>query len=143
MAESPEVRERRLARMRDYSATPERVAARKAYALLPSSKAKRKAYARSPKGKETQLRANLQRKYGITLERYREMVVGQAGKCAICGDPPTGLGKQNKHLNVDHCHITGKIRAALCCNCNRALGMMKEEPERLRAAAKYLEKHSD
>ena len=41
-------------------------------------------------------------------------------------------------LNVDHCHETGKIRGLLCHNCNRALGLFKDNVEFLERAILYL-----
>lgn len=51
--------------------------------------------------------------------------------CAICGS--------HKQLVGDHNHQTGKPRGILCRNCNLAIGNMFDNPERLRAAAIYLE----
>ena len=42
-------------------------------------------------------------------------------------------------LRVDHDHDTGKVRDLLCDACNKALGAMKENPGRFRAAAAYIE----
>lgn len=76
-------------------------------------------------------RSWIKRKYGLTVEVYDEMI---AGGCAICGS--------TTRVHMDHNHTTGKVRAALCENCNRGLGLFAENPERLRAGATYLEHHS-
>jgi len=85
-------------------------------------------------------RANKRRRlscvYGITIELYDRMVIGQKGLCRICGKPETLSGKS---LAVDHCHKTGVIRGLLCAKCNKALGLLGEDPRRLRLAASYLE----
>jgi hypothetical protein len=73
---------------------------------------------------------------GLTEEQYVAMVAAQNGCCAICEiAPPTG-----KVLYVDHCHVTNRVRGLLCHPCNASLGLMKDEPQRLRRAADYLEK---
>lgn len=78
--------------------------------------------------------------YGITIEDYQVMMVKQGGVCKICNKPETAMLKGRvKLLAVDHCHVTGKIRGLLCADCNRALGMFKDNPAVLRNAAKYLE----
>lgn len=59
----------------------------------------------------------------------------QAGKCAVCETTTPGT----KGWCLDHCHRTGKVRGMLCGPCNLALGLMRDNPERLRKAAAYLE----
>lgn len=75
-------------------------------------------------------------KYGITWERYLEMLAAQGGKCAVCRHPCSTHGR----LSVDHCHTFGTVRGLLCQRCNSALGLMEDDPARLRAAADYLER---
>jgi hypothetical protein len=48
-------------------------------------------------------------------------------------------GRCRQSLPVDHDHETGAIRGILCIDCNRALGMFRDDPRLLRKAAKYLE----
>jgi Recombination endonuclease VII len=87
------------------------------------------------------------RKYGLTLEEVDAIL---ARGCAICGTHQgrsTGrasvpMGRAEERLCLDHCHTTGKVRDALCHSCNSALGLMGDDPARLRAAADYLEKHA-
>ena len=76
------------------------------------------------------------RQYGLTLEGYFDLLQKQRGGCAICGSPG---GPDDKRLHVDHCHETGGVRGLLCSPCNVTLGMFRDDPERLRAAADYLE----
>jgi hypothetical protein len=45
-------------------------------------------------------------------------------------------------LSVDHNHVTNKVRALLCDDCNVGIGTLGENPERLEAAAAYLRHHS-
>jgi Autographiviridae endonuclease VII len=73
--------------------------------------------------------------YGIDLEFYEYLFAKQQGKCAICGNPPSG---KRPVLHVDHDHITGKVRALLCSGCNVGLGMFKDDPDRLLKAVAYL-----
>jgi len=80
---------------------------------------------------------HLQRKYGITLSDYDELLRKQGG-CAICGVTEPG-GRFNKHFHVDHDHQTGKIRGLLCYRCNTSIGAFGDSAELLRHAVKYLE----
>lgn len=75
--------------------------------------------------------------YKITVIDYDNLLKAQNGCCAICLRPPN----DNKFLNVDHCHTTGKIRGLLCSRCNPALGKLKDSKELLLKAIEYLEKH--
>jgi len=76
-------------------------------------------------------------KYDMTNEDYDIMSAKQNGGCAICGGPPTS-GRW-KRFAVDHDHATGKVRGLLCECCNRAIGLLKDDPKTLRVAADYLE----
>ena len=82
-------------------------------------------------------RSYLKRKYGITLERYDEMLAAQGGVCAICRREPN----PKISLHVDHDHESGAIRGLTCFRCNQAMGAFAEDPTLLRAAAVYLEAH--
>ncbi|WOL25647.1 hypothetical protein [Pectobacterium phage PcaP1EGY] len=84
--------------------------------------------------------AYLKRNYGITLDTYEVMLTEQNHKCKICGGDGF-IMNPNRHklkLVVDHCHTTGKVRGLLCHNCNRALGLLQDSEESLRAAIAYL-----
>lgn len=92
----------------------------------------------------------LARNYGITLTEYAEMFAKQGGVCAICGKPEThkvpgrkrGDGEvRYRDLSVDHCHDSGAIRELLCNACNHVLGSANDDPEILRKAADYIERH--
>lgn len=93
--------------------------------------------------KEAQRHYGVNRYYGLTGEQYGEMVAAQKGVCSICAKPETAmLGDTPKVMHVDHDHETGMIRDLLCGNCNNLLGHAKDNPETLRAAADYIERHA-
>jgi len=89
-----------------------------------------------------------QRKWGaagVDAQRYQEMLREQNGVCAICHQPETAPDKASgkvKDLAIDHDHKTGAIRALLCSNCNRGLGLFNDDPELLGKAKSYLARHS-
>ncbi len=94
-----------------------------------------------PKGR--QRKSWLKRRFGITESDYNEILAGQGGVCAICKRTPDSLPVRRGRigfLDVDHCHVTGKIRGILCYLCNQGLGHLKDDPELLRVAISYLEK---
>lgn len=85
----------------------------------------------------------LRTKFGIPLERYREMLLAQNGVCASCKRPEVAAYKGRvRALSVDHCHATGAVRDLLCHSCNHGIGVFREDPAALRAAADYLERHA-
>jgi hypothetical protein len=77
--------------------------------------------------------------YGITTERYNDILNSQNGKCAIC----KGDEVHRRHLSVDHCHETGQIRGLLCVRCNAAIGHFKDDSKILKHAIEYLEEWYD
>lgn len=72
------------------------------------------------------------RKYKVSQTDYDLMLKNQMGACAICER------KQEKALDIDHCHETGVVRGLLCSNCNRMLGYAKDNRLTLKAAINYL-----
>jgi hypothetical protein len=78
--------------------------------------------------------ANLRALYGISLPHYEGLLHAQEGRCAICGRPPRG----KRPLNVDHDHDSGRVRGLLCGNCNRAIGLLDENPELFDRAKEYV-----
>jgi hypothetical protein len=56
-------------------------------------------------------------------------------RCEVCGALPTG----KRRLDFDHCHDREVFRGWLCNPCNMALGNAKDDPQRLRALATYIE----
>jgi hypothetical protein len=88
-------------------------------------------------------RGKYRRNYGITIEEYEALFEQQNGLCASCHNPETATMKRTgklKQLSIDHCHVTGKVRALLCSSCNQAFGCLKEDPARIRALLAYAEK---
>jgi len=87
---------------------------------------------------------NTQR-YGLSLDDLDRMAADQDNCCAICRGDQTRTdwrsGKKND-LVVDHCHSTNLVRSLLCDPCNRAIGLLGDDPERLEAAAAYIRRHA-
>jgi hypothetical protein len=71
-------------------------------------------------------------RFGVEL--YQQILTAQKNRCRICGAPPNG-----KRLFIDHEHVSGRLRGLLCSNCNCGIGLFKDNPGRLRAAADYIE----
>ena len=76
-------------------------------------------------------------KYGITLVQYNEMLKSQDSRCRGC--------ERSQHeikapLHVDHCHTTNEIRGLLCYDCNRALGLLKDNVTTLNNLIQYIKK---
>jgi len=46
--------------------------------------------------------------------------------------------RHSMKLVVDHCHEGGQVRGLLCHNCNRALGLLKDDVDTLQKAIDYL-----
>ena len=83
--------------------------------------------------------AYFQKTYGITLAEYDCLAEYQRHVCAVCGEKD----RNGKALSVDHCHVTGKVRALLCGHCNMGLGYFLDNQDRLLAAINYLKTHTE
>lgn len=86
-------------------------------------------WSRDPAVRERTAINHLVRRYGLTEQEA--VAFRNARECQLCG-------ASDQRLHVDHCHITGRVRGALCGRCNRALGMFGDDPLRLEEAAAYL-----
>lgn len=91
--------------------------------------------------------AALESKYGVTPERYAQLLAAQNGRCAVCHTKP----QQDANLHVDHDHSCcateskscGRcVRGLLCGDCNTALGLLRDDPQRLVSALQYLKRNT-
>lgn len=109
-------------------------------------KATNRRYAARPHIKLARRDAWLRSHYGITLIEYEEMCAKQNGRCAICKqvqEHPDRWKSPYRRLRVDHDHVTGKVRGLLCHHCNAGIGHLKDDPDVLRAAVRYLDTARD
>jgi len=84
-------------------------------------------------------RRALLKRYGMTQDVYDRMVARQRNRCAICRRKrPASDGRE---WSIDHDHVTGQVRGLLCNDCNRAIGLLSDDPKILRAATQYVERH--
>lgn len=92
------------------------------------------------KNKEKRRIYLLQKNYNISIENYNNKWKEQNGCCEICKTKfdVTSIGL--KSLLVDHNHSNGQVRGLLCNNCNRTLGLLKENVNTLENAISYLKK---
>lgn len=64
---------------------------------------------------------------------WDRMFAEQQGLCSICEKP--------KPLEVEHCHMTGKVRSLACNGCNTALARIHENIRIAQNIIGYIEKH--
>ncbi len=80
--------------------------------------------------------------YGLTADEYNRLLAKQKGRCAVCGGSSnSSRASSDLSFCVDHDHITGQVRGLLCGSCNRAIGMLKDDPAIIEAAAQYVRSH--
>lgn len=58
------------------------------------------------------------------------MRAAQEGRCAICDC--------ERELVIDHCHVSGRVRALVCTACNNGLGWIENRAINLEVVASYL-----
>jgi Recombination endonuclease VII len=87
---------------------------------------------------KTRIRVRQLNKRGAKLdEDFVEKVLSATTHCEICGKE--FIERVSPH--IDHDHVTGAFRGVLCRQCNQALGLFKDDPDRLLRAACYLERN--
>jgi Recombination endonuclease VII len=101
-------------------------------------------YHTNPNKRQYGLNKNLKQMYGITLEQYNALLVAQGGVCAICKQAETWVDSRTQEvarLRVDHCHVTGKVRALLCSRCNSVIGVLETNLEQIDVYLHYIQYH--
>lgn len=73
-------------------------------------------------------------RYGLLPNEYQNLIDYQGGRCAVCNCFPL----KGSSLVVDHNHINNKVRGLLCNNCNRALGLLRDNIKIVEMLKKYL-----
>lgn len=81
---------------------------------------------------------NRRRAYGLTADAFEALWASQGGSCAVCLD---ALIRGPRKFHIDHDHLTGAVRGIVCPQCNVAVAMVKEDADRARAVAAYLDTH--
>lgn len=79
-------------------------------------------------------KANLKRRFGLSVEEYNVLVAMTDGLCGICRQPEV----RDRRMCLDHDHKTGEIRGFLCSRCNLLLGNAGDNVEWLEKAILYL-----
>lgn len=121
------------ARMRKYRLenAEQHRAVRRAYRVKNRDRLVAQERARREVNKDRYKNYHLKAAYGITTDEVDTISAHQGCRCASC--------RELVELHVDHNHVTGDVRGLLCGPCNRALGLLKEDPMRIRALAVYIE----
>ncbi len=92
-------------------------------------------------------------KYKLSSDEYGNLFESHNHLCAICGQSETRKSRTEGEickLAIDHCHICEEnghkgmpmIRGLLCHGCNVALGLFKDDADRLQSAIDYLKRHN-
>ena len=87
-------------------------------------------------------RYSLKHKFGLTLERWDEILIEQSGRCYLCEEPMNGV----IHVDHDRSCCSGNKSCGRCVRglahqkCNQGIGQFGDDPYRLRRAADNLEK---
>lgn len=112
-------------------------------AMERNSKARRKTF-NADTIRQQAFQARLKRR-AISEADYNEMLVLQGDRCAICRKRMVHFATNENRPRmacIDHDHETGEVRGIICNRCNVALGGFRDSAVLLRAAVRYLEKHS-
>lgn len=82
---------------------------------------------------------NLRHAHGIDPADYTKMLREQGNVCAVCGNEETGRNQFGLlPLAIDHDHTTGQKRGLLCMRCNRALGLLRDDPNVIAKLLAYI-----
>lgn len=141
MAKTPQHKLDSAARQRaKRNADPEKLEKHREY-MRQYSAANREAFNKrsAQRYADNKIKIRLQRKGIEASTEILEYIANHDNRCDICDGLPDGRWGE---LAIDHCHTTGLFRGLLCSSCNRSLGHMSDDVDRLKKAIAYLEHHS-
>jgi hypothetical protein len=87
----------------------------------------------SPEQRQQKEIGRIANRYRITREEAKRLATVLS--CEICGHVSS-----KRDSVIDHDHITGRVRGKLCRRCNAGIGMLNDDPSKLRSALAYLER---
>ena len=96
-------------------------------------------------GRPGNIAAEQKWRYGLAAGRVAQMAVEQQGLCYLCGEPLDFEKKNAVHIDHDHACCRGRrscgscVRGLACSGCNTAIGLLGDDPERMRRVADNLE----
>lgn len=80
---------------------------------------------------------NIEYRYGLTEEEYKDIYNKQDKKCDLCDKELKLRGMNTKPtIQVDHDHKTGRVRGMLCMNCNVNLGWYLKRKDKVNEYAR-------
>lgn len=92
---------------------------------------------------------NLLQRWGLTPDQWDAMLESQGGRCGNLACRTTDPGKRGWHVDHDHGCCPGNkkscgkcIRGLLCGRCNRAAGLVDDDPNALRGLADFIDRHA-
>lgn len=80
--------------------------------------------------------ASIVSRYEVT--RDEAVALSLIEQCQSCGGQSVDL----RGLHVDHDHSTGRVRGVLCDRCNKALGLLDDDSDKIVALAAYIKERS-
>lgn len=80
--------------------------------------------------------AKFKHRYNLTLAEQAAIIDAQGGICPVCKNELDLSNPRSYH--TDHNHDTGEVRAVLCHMCNKGIGFLGDDIERIQAALDYL-----
>ncbi len=95
-----------------------------------------KSEVRNTKGKRCDVCVKLIARYGVNRVERDYMYWLQEGQCA-------NPGCSNEAEHIDHSHKTGEVREMLCNHCNKSLGALEEDPQRIAGLIQYIARHRE
>jgi len=92
--------------------------------------------------KDRRLHNQLMREYGVSFEKYNEILEAQGNACPITGKQFEIRKGKKIRLSLDHNHVTKKVRGVIDGNVNRGLGIVGiDDPKRALKAVLYIMRH--